>query len=106
VPQLDVAPLPEALPPADDATETLLNAMIGECHFLMRAVTYPSMCHAGVAEDRMAWIDTAVKLAGMGAKVGKSIAHLRHGPAVRETRHTTTIVQNRVSAVAEVGGGG
>jgi hypothetical protein len=103
VPQLDLAPLPEALPPADDTTETLLNAMIGECHFLMRAVTYPSMCQARVAEDRMAWIDTAVKLAGMGAKVGKAVARLRHGPEPRVSHHTLT-VENRAVAVASVGG--
>src|SRR2546423_8000442 len=35
IPQLDVTPQPEQLPASDDQTEGLLNAMIGECHFLM-----------------------------------------------------------------------
>lgn len=105
VPQLEVAPPPEQLSASDDQTEALLNAMIGECHFLMRAVAFPSMCHAGVADDRLRWVSKAIELAETGATVAKAVARLRHGPGVKETRHTTTIVQNRLAAMAEGGGG-
>jgi hypothetical protein len=104
IPQLEVAPVPDRLPAVDDQTEALLNAIIGECHFYMREVTFPSLCHAGNADDRMGWIGKAVQLAETGAKVGKAVARLRHGPGMKETRHTTTIVQNRVDAGQ--GGGG
>lgn len=104
IPQLELAPVPQRLPAVDDQTEALLNAIIGECHFYMRAVTFPSLCHARFADDRMGWIGKAVLLAETGAKVGKAVARLRHGPDVKETRHTNTIVQNRVDAGQ--GGGG
>ena len=104
IPQLELVPVPENLPAVDDQTQALLNAIIGECHFYMRAVTFPSLCHARIADDRMGWVSKAVQLAETGAKVGKAVARLRHGPGVKETRHTTTIVQNRLESGQ--GGGG
>jgi hypothetical protein len=101
--QLDVAPPPARLPEADDHTETLLNAMIGECHFLMREVAFPSLCHARVADDRLNWVEKAMDLAKTGAIVAKAVARLRHGPAVRES-HQKITVENKVAVVQ--GGGG
>jgi hypothetical protein len=103
IPQLDVAPPPARLPDADDHTEALLNAMIGECHFLMRAVAFPSLCHARVADDRLNWMEKAMDLAKTGATVAKAVARLRHGPAVRES-HQKITVENKVAVVQ--GGGG
>jgi hypothetical protein len=103
IPLLDVAPVPAQLPPVDDQTEALLNAMIGECHFLMRAVAFPSMCHAGVADDRLNWLDRAMGLAKTGATVAKAVARLRHGPSIRES-HQKITVENKVAVVQ--GGGG
>jgi hypothetical protein len=103
IPQLDVAAPPERLPDLDDQTESLLNAMIGECHFLMREVAFPSMCHAGVADDRLHWLGKAMDLAKTGATVAKAVARLRHGPVVRES-HQKITVENKVAVVQ--GGGG
>lgn len=64
-------------------TESLLNAMIGECHFLMREVAFRSMCQAQVLEDRMRWVDAAMRLATTGADVAKGVARLRHGSTLR-----------------------
>jgi len=104
IPQLEVAAQPERLPDVDDQTEGLLNALIGECHFLMREVAFPSMCHAGVADDRHAWLSKAMDLAKTGAGVAKAVARLRHGPKIRESRQTV-VVENKVVAMAQGGGG-
>ncbi|MBV9570407.1 MAG: hypothetical protein JO056_04110 [Alphaproteobacteria bacterium] len=104
VPQLELAPLPDQLPPDGAQTEALLNAIIGECHFMMREVAFRSMCQADVLEDRRIWANTAMDFARTGAKVANSVAGLRHGVGVKETRHTT-IIQNQVAAQV-VGGGG
>lgn len=104
VPRLDLAPPREELPATDDQTGTLLNAIIGECHFMMREVAFRSMCQADVLEDRRLWANTAMDFARTGAKVANSVASLRHGIGVKETRHTT-IIQNQVAAQV-VGGGG
>ncbi|HEX3945054.1 MAG TPA: hypothetical protein VHW69_13290 [Rhizomicrobium sp.] len=104
VPQLDIDPPLQALPAADAQTETLLNAIIGECHFLMREVAFRSMCQAGVAEDRVNWVNTAMRLAETGAKVAKSVGRLRHGPEVRQSHHDFTVT-NKVAVVAQGGGG-
>jgi hypothetical protein len=103
IPQLDVTPEPDQLPASDDQTEGLLNAMIGECHFLMRAVAFPSMCHARVADDRLTWMGKAMQLAETGATVAKAVARLRHGPTIRES-HQKITVENKVAVVQ--GGGG
>lgn len=104
VPRLDVALVPEHLPATDDQTEALLNAIIRECHFLMQEVAFRSMCQADVLEDRRLWANTAMDFARTGAKVANSVAGLRHGIGVKETRHTT-IIQNQVAGQV-VGGGG
>ena len=78
--------------------------MIGECHFLMREVAFRSMCQAQVLEDRMRWVDAAMRLATTGADVAKGVARLRHGPQIKETRQTV-VVENKVIAVAQGGGG-
>jgi hypothetical protein len=104
VPRLNIAPPPASLPAANDQTEALLNDIIGECHFLMREVAFRSMCQAQVAEDRVNWVGSAIRLAETGAKVAKSVARLRHGPKVQESHHKVT-VENKVAVVAQGGGG-
>jgi hypothetical protein len=103
IPQLDLALRPEALSASDDETEALLNAIIGECHFYMREVAFPSMCHARVADDRLHWLGKAMQLAETGARVAKAVARLRHGPTVRES-HQKITVENKL-AVLQGGGG-
>ena len=96
-------PSAPSLPP-DVETEALLRAMIAECHFLMREVSFRSMCQARVLEDRRSWVKIAMELAETGASVGKAIGRLRSGPRPRETRHTNTII--KMVTAAQVGGGG
>jgi hypothetical protein len=102
LPQLNIAPPPD-LPAANDRTESLLNDIIGECHFLMREVAFRSLCQEQAAEDRVSWVNTALRMAETGAKVAKSVARLRHGPAIRES-HQKITVENKVAVVQ--GGGG
>jgi len=96
---------PEAptLPP-DLETEAMLRAMIGECHFLMREVSFRSMCQARVLEDRRDWVETSMKLAKTGASVAKAIGKLRHGSQAKQTHQHTIIT--KVVAAAQAGGGG
>src|SRR5262249_96351 len=63
-----------------EATESLLNDMVGEMHYQMREVFFRSMCHATDLDDRMKWVDATVKVAEAGAIVGQTVAHLRGGP--------------------------
>src|ERR1051326_1067752 len=81
----------EEAPPREGETHQLLNAIIGECHFLMREVTFRSLCRSTELEDRMAWLNASVKLAETGAKVGDSVARLMNGPEIRHTQHTQMI---------------
>jgi hypothetical protein len=89
--------------PADMETEAMLRALIGECHFLMREVSFRSMCQARVLEDRRSWVKISMELAETGASVAKAIGRLRHGPRQQETRHTNTII--KMVAAAQGGGG-
>jgi len=77
--------------PRDGETHQLLNAIIGECHFLMREVTFRSLCRSTQLEDRMAWLNATMKLAETGARVGDSVARLMNGPEIRHTQHTQMI---------------
>lgn len=77
--------------PRDGETHLLLNAIIGECHFLMREVTFRSLCRSTELEDRMTWLNATMKLAETGARVGDSVARLMNGPEIRHTQHTQMI---------------
>lgn len=103
--------------PRDGETHLLLNAIIGECHFLMREVTFRSLCRSTELEDRMTWLNATMKLAETGARVGDSVARLMNGPEIRHTQHTQMIqhgymeVKNpkpagRKSSAKKVGKGG
>ncbi|HEY8696950.1 MAG TPA: hypothetical protein VIM02_04985 [Rhizomicrobium sp.] len=91
--------------PRDGETHLLLNAIIGECHFLMREVTFRSLCRATELEDRMTWLTASMKLAETGARVGDSVARLLNGPEIRHTQHTQMIQHGQVAAVANAASG-
>lgn len=61
----------------DGDTEHLLNGLIAECHLLMRAVTLPSAMRAGDADTRREFLNSAMSIAKVGAKVGRAVAKLR-----------------------------
>lgn len=60
-------------------TETLLNALIAECHFLMREVAFRTMCDSKDPVDRLRFLDVTMGMIRAGATVGDSVARLRHG---------------------------
>src|SRR6185503_13874377 len=100
-PLLDLERPGEPPLPSDLETEAMLRAMIGECHFLMREVSFRSMCQARVLEDRRDWVETSMKLAKTGATVAKAIGKLRHGSQAKQTHQHTIIT--KVVAGAQAG---
>jgi hypothetical protein len=100
LPQLEIAR--EEATPQDRETEAWLNSLIGECHFLMREVIFRSICQSTHVEDRLGWLDASMKVAETGARVGDSVAKLRSGPSIQESRQRYIIEHvNRIE-----GGGG
>ncbi|HEY4943627.1 MAG TPA: hypothetical protein VII56_19520 [Rhizomicrobium sp.] len=69
--------------PAQD-TEKLLNAIIGECHFLMSEVAVRCIVQSPNVEDRLAFIRSATSIAETGANVARAVAKLRHAPPDEE----------------------
>lgn len=69
-----------------DDTETLLNSLIGECHFLMREVAFRCIIQTTDADERVRFMNSAMSLAETGAKVAETVGHLRGGMAVSEKR--------------------
>jgi hypothetical protein len=67
-------------------TEHLLNGLIAECHLLMRAVTLPSAMRAGDADTRRQFLESAMDMARVGAKVGRAVAKLRGAGVSTEIR--------------------
>jgi hypothetical protein len=70
----------------DGDTEHLLNGLIAECHLLMRAVTLPSAMRAGDADTRQQFLESAMNIAKVGAKVGRAVAKLRGAGVSTEIR--------------------
>jgi hypothetical protein len=75
-------------------TETLLNALIEECRFLMREVAFHSMRLTPDADDRLRFMSAAESLAVTGAKVGETVAKLRGGNGVVEERRQRILVEH------------
>ena len=93
----DPAPVLDSVAPAfarpqarairnDGDTEDLLNGLIAECHLLMRSVTLPSAMRAGDADTRRQFLDSAMSIAKVGAKIGHAVAKLRGAGAATEIR--------------------
>jgi len=77
----------EADKPAPPDTETLLNALIVECHALLRDVAFRSACLTPDADERIRFLTAAQNLATTGANVGKVVARLRpRGASAPEER--------------------
>jgi hypothetical protein len=72
-------------------TEDLLNGMIAECHYYMRAVVLPSATRATDVRTRMQFVESAMDLAKTGAAVGKAVARLRLADAEGELAHMQAI---------------
>ena len=88
--------LPATMPdPADrkitidclgDRAEHALNAIIEDCHYLMREVAYRGMLQAADTEERLAFLNTALKCAETSARTAKAVARLRAFPLDEERK--------------------
>ncbi|HSM96068.1 MAG TPA: hypothetical protein VLT91_08495 [Rhizomicrobium sp.] len=84
----------------DGGTEHLLNGLIAECHLLMRAVTLPSAMRAGDADTRRQFLESAMRIAQVGAKIGRAVAKLRGAGAANSFHQKVT-----VEHAGQMGGG-
>ena len=97
--------LPEAkMPmPTTSDTETLLNLLIEDCHFLIRELAFHSARLTPDQGARLSFLAAAGTLAEQGAKVAGAIAGLRSGgPIVRESRQR--MIVEHVQTVRGEGG--
>jgi hypothetical protein len=96
-------------PPAGDAAETELTALIAECRFFMREVAFQSARLACDVTDRVRFIQSAGEMAQIGARVGETLAKLRGAGNERVEERRQRIIVERVergAARAHPGGGG
>ena len=80
---------PVASRPGDE-TEDMLNALIAEMHYFMRAVLLPSACETDDAGRRLEFVSMAGSLAEHGALLAKAIGKLR-GTAPSAEQHAQII---------------
>lgn len=72
----------------DVDTEDLLNGLIAECHYMIRAVVLPSASRTVDPLTRQRFLGTVMELASTGASLGKTVAKLRAADRVIElSRH-------------------
>lgn len=77
----------------ESETETLLNGLIAEMHYIMRELALPTAAAAQDIDVRRRCIATTIDLALAGAKVGKTVAGLRAVNVPRAARTTTETVE-------------
>jgi hypothetical protein len=75
-----------------DRAEHALNAIIEDCHYLMREVAYRGMVQAADTDERLAFLKTALKCAETGASTAKAVARLRAFP-LDEDRKTAILLE-------------
>ncbi len=85
----DAAPFPRPVlaPIARDGdTEYLLNGLIAEMHYMIRALALPTAAETGDADVRRRYITSSIDLAHAAAKIGKTVAGLRAANMPRAAR--------------------
>jgi hypothetical protein len=85
-------------------TESILNGLIAECHFLMREVAFRTICDSRDPLDRLRFLDVTLGMMKAGATVGDTVARLRHGD-VKEIRQSYLHEETRRSSSRPEGGG-
>ena len=83
---------------ASDPTEAQLQALIAECHQIIRDVVVPSAHATDDDDERRRYIDSAVQLVRIAASAGDTVARLRGG-TTQETRQR--IVVERIETIAK-----
>jgi len=104
VPELSDIDPPRAPQVGGGDTETLLNGLIAECHFLMREVAFRTICDSRDPLDRLRFLEATQSMMRAGAIVGDSIARLRHGP-VKQIRQSFVHEETRTAPPATQGEG-
>ncbi len=66
-------------PDGADPIESQLQALIAECHRIIRDVVVPSAEQARTVDDRLRCLDTVTQLVRDAAMVGDTVARLRGG---------------------------
>jgi hypothetical protein len=104
-PQLSRIAHPQAPDVRDAAdTESILNGLIAECHFLMREVAFRTICDSRDPLDRLRFLDVTLGMMKAGARVGDTVARLRHGD-VKEIRQSYLHEETRRSSSRPEGAG-
>jgi hypothetical protein len=80
---------------AQDDAETELTALISECRFFMREISFHSARLACRAGERVQFVDTACRLAETGANIGKTVAKLRGTGTADAAEHIQRIIVER-----------
>jgi hypothetical protein len=95
--------LPREMPKAarprtkfEDDIELQLNAMLGDCRFLMRDVAYRCIAQASDAAGAMEFLQGALGCAQTGARVAEAIARLRAVPLDEDRRTAILLETNRL----------
>ena len=73
----------------NEETQGWLNAVLAECHFLMREVVFRSICATDKLDERAGLLRHSMEIARTAAKVGKSIAELNRDRVIEARRKTT-----------------
>ena len=91
-------------PPAEDAAESLLRDLIGECHAMIREQVRPSYDACEDPYRRGSYVHSAIGLAETAAKLSDAISRLRGGEPSPELRQRITV--ERVQRLSNAGEGG
>ena len=89
-------------PTTADTTEARLEALIAECHQIIRDVVLPSATAVDSDMERRRYLDSAVELVRSATTVGDTVARLRGGAAAGEHRQRITV--ERVQALPALPG--
>lgn len=73
-----------------DTAQAQLEALIAECHQIIRKVVLPSATDTDDGRERRQYLNCAVELVRIGATVGDTVARLR-GAAAAEHRQRITV---------------
>ncbi len=80
-----------------DATEALLQALIAQCHQIIREVVVPHAEAAQTINDRLRYLDQVSHLVRNATAIGDTVARLRGG-TTQETRQRIVVERIEKSA--------
>jgi hypothetical protein len=81
-----------------DRAENALNAIIEDCHYLMREVAWRGIVQAADTDERLAFLNTALKCAETSARTAKAVARLRAFPLDEDRKDAVLVEVDRLMA--------